>query len=232
MAPTKKEKMKHVDQKSEDSIALSATKQKEFSQRMHEINGDQKMTCGTMYIGHIPRGFYENEIRAYFSQFGTVNKVRLARSKKTGGYKGYGYIQFASEDVAKIAAEAMNNYLMFDRLLKCQFVPESSLHPDLWKGANKKFVWLNRRLKEKIRHNKLRSKDELKKTADRLIKKDNKRRKTFLDLGIQYEFPGYAGAIKKSQKAKRLSTKSTKLADKEKTPRTAKPKQKSIKKME
>ena len=92
---------------------------------------------GTMYIGHIPHGFYDTQIRDYFTQFGTVTRVRLARSKKTGGYKGYGYVQFAEEIVAKIAAEAMNNYMMFDRLLKCQFIPEDKLHPSVWKGANK-----------------------------------------------------------------------------------------------
>ena len=42
------------------------------------------MTPGVIYLGHIPHGFYENQIRDFFSQFGTVNKVRLSRSKKVG----------------------------------------------------------------------------------------------------------------------------------------------------
>lgn len=37
---------------------------------------------GLMYIGHIPHGFYEEEMKGYFEQFGTVTKVRVARSKK------------------------------------------------------------------------------------------------------------------------------------------------------
>merc|ERR1711977_172481 len=159
--------------------------------------------CGTIYVGHIPHGFYDEQIRSYFTQFGTVNKVRLARSKKTGGYKGYGYVQFAEEEVAKIAAEAMNNYMMFDKLLKSQFVPQEKLHPAIWKGANKKFVWLNRAACQRNNHNKMRSKEELKKTSVKLLKKDQKRRSKFAQLGIKYDFAGYAGAINKEQKRRK-----------------------------
>ena len=42
------------------------------------------MTPGVIYLGHIPHGFYEDQIRGFFTQFGRVNKVRLSRSKKVG----------------------------------------------------------------------------------------------------------------------------------------------------
>jgi len=37
---------------------------------------------GVIYIGHIPHGFYEQELRGFFSQFGTVTRVKLARSRE------------------------------------------------------------------------------------------------------------------------------------------------------
>jgi nucleolar protein 15 len=37
---------------------------------------------------------------------------------QTGRSKGYAFIEFAYNDVAKIVAETMNNYLMFERLVK------------------------------------------------------------------------------------------------------------------
>ena len=190
-----------------ENIALDPINQNKFNELVKDLDPDAKKACGTMYVGHLPHGFYEKELNSYFSQFGTVNKVRLARSKKTGGYKGYGYIQFASEEVAKIAAEAMNNYLMFEKLLKCQFVPEEKLHPAIWKGANKKFVWLNRSERERKLHNKPRSKEELKKMTRRLQQKDNRRRNKLSQLGIKYDFPGYVGAINKERKQKKLMKK-------------------------
>jgi nucleolar protein 15 len=37
---------------------------------------------------------------------------------QTGKSKGYAFIEFAYNDVAKIVAKTMNNYLMFERLVK------------------------------------------------------------------------------------------------------------------
>ena len=44
------------------------------------------MIPGVVYVGHIPHGFYEDEMRGFFSQFGTVNRLRLSRSKKVTSY--------------------------------------------------------------------------------------------------------------------------------------------------
>lgn len=41
---------------------------------------------------------------------------------QTGGSKGYAFVEFACDEVAKIVAETMNNYMMFGRLLKCTTV--------------------------------------------------------------------------------------------------------------
>lgn len=40
------------------------------------------MERGVVYLGHIPHGFYEEEMKKYFSQFGTVTRLKLSRSKK------------------------------------------------------------------------------------------------------------------------------------------------------
>jgi nucleolar protein 15 len=78
-------------------------------------------------------------MRAYFSQFGTVLRLRLARNKKTGASKHYAFLEFDSGDVADIVAKTMNNYLMFGHILKVRRVPDEQLHPELWKGAGKRF---------------------------------------------------------------------------------------------
>jgi len=37
---------------------------------------------GVIYVGHIPRGFYEPQMAKYFSQFGKVTRLKLSRSKR------------------------------------------------------------------------------------------------------------------------------------------------------
>lgn len=78
-------------------------------------------------------------MRAYFSQFGTITRVRLSRNRKTGRSKHYAFIEFESTEVAKIVADTMDKYLLFGHILKCKFAAPEKLHPEVWKGANKRF---------------------------------------------------------------------------------------------
>ena len=43
---------------------------------------EEPMRPGIVYIGHIPHGFYENEMEGFFSQFGKVKRVKISRNKK------------------------------------------------------------------------------------------------------------------------------------------------------
>lgn len=43
---------------------------------------DEDRLPGVIYVGHVPHGFYEDEMKAYFSQFGDVLAIKLSRSKK------------------------------------------------------------------------------------------------------------------------------------------------------
>ncbi len=73
-----------------------------------------------MYVGHLPHGFYEEQLRKYCSQFGGVTSVKVARNTKSGRCKGYAFAEFECDEVARVVADTMNNYLMFDKLLKCK----------------------------------------------------------------------------------------------------------------
>ncbi|KAL1773776.1 MKI67 FHA domain-interacting nucleolar phosphoprotein, partial [Sigmodon hispidus] len=67
--------------------------------------------------------FTEKHIYDYFTQFGTISRFRLSRSKRTGKSKGYGFVEFQCVNVVKIVAETMDNYLFGERLLMCKFMP-------------------------------------------------------------------------------------------------------------
>ena len=101
-------------------------------------NGDEEGP-GVVYVGRIPHGFFEHEMREYFSQFGDISRLRLSRSRKSGTSKHYAFVEFSSAGVAKIVADTMDNYLMFGHILKCKIVLQEQVHESLWKGANKRF---------------------------------------------------------------------------------------------
>jgi nucleolar protein 15 len=120
----------------EDNKELSKKKQAKLK-RAAAFPGQGKP--GVVYVGRIPHGFYENEMRAYFKQFGNILKLRLSRNKKTGASRHYAFIQFESATVADIVAKTMDNYLMFGHLLKVKFIPDEQVPADVFKGANKRF---------------------------------------------------------------------------------------------
>ena len=118
-------------------------------------------------MGHLPHGFYEDELKGFFAQFGTVTRVKVSRSPKvnyiynpilfhtnafilsqTGKSKGYAFVEFTHDEVAKIVAETMNNYLMFERLVKAQYIPPEKVSPQMFPKRHmteENYVALNRR---------------------------------------------------------------------------------------
>ena len=95
--------------------------------------------CANHNLSHIPHGFYEHQMRAYFSQFGSINRLRLSRNRNTGASKHYAFIEFASAEVANIVASTMNSYLLFGHILRCKVMPPEQVHEKLWVGANRRF---------------------------------------------------------------------------------------------
>jgi nucleolar protein 15 len=140
---------------------------------------------GTVYVGRIPHGFYEKEMRAYFSQFGDIAQLRLSRNKKTGASKHFAFIEFAHDSVAKIAAEAMDNYLMFGHILKCKYAEPGSLHPDVWKGANKKFRKIPHEKLERERLAAPKTEEQWQKKVDKEQRKRDKKAEKMKAIGLE-----------------------------------------------
>ncbi|XP_012234184.1 MKI67 FHA domain-interacting nucleolar phosphoprotein [Linepithema humile] len=106
------------------------------SNQSKQVNVQKSKSKGIVYVGHLPHGFYEEQMKDYFQQFGNVTRVRVSRSKKTGKSRGYGYVEFFHSEVAKVAAESMNNYLMCGRLLKAKYIPPENQHSGFFSGLN------------------------------------------------------------------------------------------------
>ncbi|GAA5852427.1 hypothetical protein JCM9279_001198 [Rhodotorula babjevae] len=162
-------------------------------QKKLEAKEKKQHKTGTVYLGRIPKGFYEDEMRSYFSQFGEVTRLRLSRNKQTGASKHYAFIEFKYASVAQIVHETMDNYLLAGHILVCKVVPDDEVHPKLWVGANRKFRVVPKARKDAARRAAPKSDAQQDKVKQRLLKTDDKKRKQLADLGIEYEFAGYAG---------------------------------------
>ncbi|KAL2863090.1 uncharacterized protein BJX67DRAFT_364761 [Aspergillus lucknowensis] len=156
-------------------------------QKQHKAEATEEP--GTVYVGRIPHGFYEHQMRSYFSQFGEITRLRLSRNRLTGRSKHYAFIEFASESVAKIVAATMDNYLMYGHILKCKYVSSQQLHPELWKGANRRFKRTPWNRIEQKRLNKGKSREKWAKNIEQEQKRRLAKAEKLKELGYEFEMP-------------------------------------------
>lgn len=149
---------------------------------------DRTETSTVLYIGHLPHGFYEKQLEGFFSQFGDVKHVKVSRSKKTGNAKHFAFLEFKSPEVAAIAAEAMNGYMLFTQKLVCSVLESSAVHPDLFKGTHKKFKKVPWAKIEAARHNQPRTTAQHAQRVARALSRDQKRSQQLKAAGIAYKY--------------------------------------------
>ncbi|KAJ7022623.1 hypothetical protein C8F04DRAFT_1137569 [Mycena alexandri] len=143
---------------------------------------------GVLFLGRIPHGFYEDQLKAYFSQFGNITRLRVSRNKKTGQSKHYGFIEFDSSSVAQIVADTMDNYLLMGHIMRCKVIPKAEVHPELWVGANRTWRPVPKVRLAQAEYNKLRTPDEQVRAAKRLLKRQEERQRKLEKQGISYDF--------------------------------------------
>ena len=61
-----------------------------------------------MYIGNLPYNVSEEELREMFSEFGTVDSIKLIIDKFSGQSKGFGFIEMSNNSEADQAIKALN----------------------------------------------------------------------------------------------------------------------------
>ncbi|XP_035988533.1 MKI67 FHA domain-interacting nucleolar phosphoprotein isoform X4 [Fundulus heteroclitus] len=188
-------KAESASQRPKELLALNPEQEAEFKKKVQEVKKKNRgpkgnrLTPGVVYVGHLPVGLFEPQLRSYFEQFGKVLRLRLSRSKKTGGSKGYAFLEFECDEVAKIVAETMNNYLMGERLIKCQVIPPEKVHEKLFVGSQKMF---KRPCDPAVsRYNRKRSAEQIATMTERLLRRESRLRRKLAQHGLHYHFPGF-----------------------------------------
>jgi len=70
-----------------------------------------------LYVGNLSFNTSEADLRAAFSQFGTVTDVYIANDRMTGRPRGFAFVTFSTDTESKLAAEKMNGTELDGRAL-------------------------------------------------------------------------------------------------------------------
>jgi RNA recognition motif-containing protein len=61
-----------------------------------------------LYVGSLPYSTTKEDLEQLFAQYGTVASVAIISDRDTGQSKGFGFVEFESDDAAKAAIDALN----------------------------------------------------------------------------------------------------------------------------
>ena len=68
-----------------------------------------------LYVGNLSYDTSESELHQMFSEHGEVTSANLVMDRETGRPRGFGFVEFANDDHAKAAIEALNGKSMGGR---------------------------------------------------------------------------------------------------------------------
>lgn len=70
-----------------------------------------------IYVGNLPFGTTEDEVRDLFTAYGTVTSVTLIVDRETGRLRGFGFVEMEDDQEAGAAIEALNGSELQGRAL-------------------------------------------------------------------------------------------------------------------
>lgn len=83
-----------------------------------------------IYVGNLPYGATEDELKTAFGAFGEVSSVNLITDKFTGQSKGFGFVEMADNASADKAIKGLNGTAMGGRNLKVNQAKPRGERPD------------------------------------------------------------------------------------------------------
>jgi len=181
-------------------MALDPVTQEKLSKKVAEKKKDPMKIkhsdpTGVVYLGHLPFGFHEKQLKTFFTQFGLVTRLRLSRNKQ-GKSRHYAFVEFQEAIVAQIVADTMDQYLMFDRIIECKVIPPEKVHPKMFCKKRKTNATEVHREKKNKKYNQLSSepKNPNKRVA-RQLESENRKRQKLAAVNINYDFPGLKAVV-------------------------------------
>lgn len=83
----------------------------------------------TLYVGNLPYRANEDAVRELFQGYGIVINVRLMKDRQTGRRRGFGFVEVAFKDGAKMI-QKLNDFNFQERTLKVREAKERQENDD------------------------------------------------------------------------------------------------------
>ncbi|MGI5828031.1 MAG: RNA recognition motif domain-containing protein [Patescibacteria group bacterium] len=66
------------------------------------------MANNRLYVGNLPYSVNSDQLKDLFAEYGEIANTTVIIDKRTNRSKGFGFVEFANEEAANQAVEAMN----------------------------------------------------------------------------------------------------------------------------
>lgn len=89
-----------------------------------------------LYVGGLAWATTDESLQAFFAQIGEVTSARVVMERDTGRSRGFGFVEYASDDAAKEAISKLNGVELDGRMISVSEArPEGERAPRSFGGA-------------------------------------------------------------------------------------------------
>lgn len=71
-----------------------------------------------LYVGNLPFSAMEQDLKDAFGRFGDITFARVVTDRETGQSRGFGFVEFSSEESARSARDEMDGADLGGRMLR------------------------------------------------------------------------------------------------------------------
>ncbi len=89
-----------------------------------------------IYVGNIPYGKDENDLKDLFAQYGEVHSVKYVNDKETGRFRGFAFVEMVNKDDANKAITALEKSDFGGRTLNVNEARERAPRPPRERNNN------------------------------------------------------------------------------------------------
>jgi RNA recognition motif-containing protein len=85
-----------------------------------------------LYVGNLSYNTYEDNLRNLFTQYGTVESVKIITDRDTGNSKGFAFVEMSTDEEAKAAINGTNSVELDGRAIKVNEAMDKPRRESRW----------------------------------------------------------------------------------------------------